>query len=329
MAEYDYNYISASVAKTLRGESDAFAELYAATWREQYLRLYRLFGDKARALSALERLYAQALANLSALRAPRLFPRWLSALRENLFPAGAASSAPPRSRRAAVPMPTDDEVEQVIYDVLVSCGRSPNLIPVSNLSAWANCTRRRFLVPRIVCALVLLLLLLLPLEYVRPTVSIERVGGDYSEAIYDITVRNPLSTVSVSFSLDGEPLSYEPLSSSVYRLTIERNGLLSASALSINGQAASANVDIYFIDTDRPELLGSSYDDEYIYIEFMDSYSGVDLEQISCLSSGAPYPFDVVLGGDGVCRLTLPRADVSLDILIPDLVGNVLHLSVS
>jgi len=329
MAEYDYNYISASVAKTLRGESDAFAELYAATWREQYLRLYRLFGDKARALSALEQLYARALVNLPALRAPRLFPRWLSALRDNLFPISGASSAPPLSRRGAVPMPTDDEVEQVIYNVLVSCGRSPNLIPVSNLSAWANCTRRRFLFPRILCAAVLLLLLLLPLGYVRPTVSIERVGGDYSEAVYDVTIHNPLSTVSVSFTLDGEPLRYELLSSSLYRLTIERNGLLSASALSINGQAASANVDVYFIDTDRPELVGSSYDEEHIYIEVIDSYSGVDLAHISCLSSGVPYPFEVALGDDGVCRLTLPRADVSLDIIIPDLVGNVLRLSVS
>lgn len=324
MAEYDYNYISASVAKALRGESDAFAELYAATWREQYLRLYRLFGEKARALSALERLYVQALENLSALRAPRLFPRWLSALRDNLFPSEGAFS-----RRASVPMPTEDEVELVIYRVLVSCGRSPNLIPVSNLSAWANCTRRRFLVPRFVCALMLLLLLLLPLEYVRPTISVQRVNDGYSEAIYDVTVHNLLSTVSVSFSLDGEPLSYEPLSSSVYRICLSRNGLLSASALSINGQSASAYVDVYFIDTDRPELLGSSYDEEYIYIEVMDSYSGIDLEHISCRSSGAPYPFEVTLGADGVCRITLPRADVSLDLFIPDLVGNVLQLSVS
>ncbi len=329
MAEYDYNYISASVAKALHGESDAFAELYSATWREHYLRLYRLFGDKPRTLSALERLYTQALENLSALRAPRLFPRWLSALRDNLFPpASADASASPR-RASSVPMPTEDEVEQVIYNVLVSCGRSPNLIPVSNLSKWANCTRRRFLMPRLVCAVVLLLLLLLPLEYIRPAVSVERVAWDYSEAVYDVTVHNLLSTVSVSFALDGERLSYEPLSSSVYRVTIKRNGRLSASALSINGQAASAAVDVYFIDTDRPELLGSSYDEDYIYIEVMDSYSGIDLEHISCLSSGAPYPFEVALGGDGVCRITLPRADVSIDLLIPDLVGNVLQLSVS
>lgn len=328
MAEYDYNYIAASVTKALRGESDAFAELYAATWQEQYLRLYRLFGEKDRTLSALERLYAQALEHLASLRAPRLFPRWLSALRDNLFPPAAVPAAP-LSRRAAVPMPEDGEVEQVLYNVLASCGRPPNLIPVSNLTAWANCTRRRFLVPRVLCALVLLLLLLLPLEYVRPTLSVTRVGGDYSEAVYDVSVRNPLSTVSVSFALDGEPLRCEPLSSSLYRVRIERNGLLSASALSINGQAARADVDVYFIDTDRPELVGSSYDDAYIYIEVMDSYSGVDLDQISCLSSGAPYPFDVALGDDGVCRLTLPRSDLSLDIIVPDLVGNILQLSVS
>lgn len=329
MAEYDYNYISACVADTLRGESDAYAELYAATWREQYLSLYRLFGGKARALSALERLYAQALANLSALRAPRLFPRWLSALRDNLFPPGAASASPAARRVPSAALPAEDEVEQVLYNVLVSSGRSPNLIPVSNLSAWANFTRRRFLVPRALCAVVLVLLLLLPLEYVRPTVSVARVGGDYSEALYDISVRNPLSTVSLSLSLDGEPLSCTPLSSSSYRVSIERNGLLSVSALSINGQTASAHVDVYFIDTDRPALLASSYDEAYIYIEVMDSYTGVDLGQISCTSSGAPYPFEVALGGDGVCRLTIPRTDAALDLLIPDLVGNVLHLSIS
>lgn len=41
MDELDYNYLAELVLKTQRGDSEAFAELYTATYQKQYRFTYR------------------------------------------------------------------------------------------------------------------------------------------------------------------------------------------------------------------------------------------------------------------------------------------------
>ena len=45
MAELDYDYIAKLVRKTQAGDSDAFAELYAATYKKQYYFTYQYVKD--------------------------------------------------------------------------------------------------------------------------------------------------------------------------------------------------------------------------------------------------------------------------------------------
>lgn len=42
MAELNYDYIAKLVRKTQAGDSDAFAELYAATYKKQYYSLINM-----------------------------------------------------------------------------------------------------------------------------------------------------------------------------------------------------------------------------------------------------------------------------------------------
>lgn len=74
----DYNYIAQLVSRAQAGDSDAFAELYAATYQRQYYFAYRYLKDEYQAQDALQETYCLALQNLSKLNDPLLFTAWLN-----------------------------------------------------------------------------------------------------------------------------------------------------------------------------------------------------------------------------------------------------------
>lgn len=78
MAELDYKYIADLVEHARTGDSDAFAELYAATYQKQYLFSYCYMKDEFLAQDALQETYIIALKNLSTLKDPKLFVSWLN-----------------------------------------------------------------------------------------------------------------------------------------------------------------------------------------------------------------------------------------------------------
>ena len=78
MASLDYKYIAKLVEKAQMGDSDAFAELYAATYQRQYHFAYRYLKDEYLAQDALQETYILALKNLSKLKDPTLVIAWLN-----------------------------------------------------------------------------------------------------------------------------------------------------------------------------------------------------------------------------------------------------------
>ena len=78
MAKLDDQYISGVVDRAMLGDSDAFAELYAATYKKQYLLSYCYFRDEILAQDAVQETYTQAFKNIPALGDSKLFVSWLS-----------------------------------------------------------------------------------------------------------------------------------------------------------------------------------------------------------------------------------------------------------
>lgn len=76
--ELDYQYIAKLVLRAQEGDSDAFAELYAATCQQQYRFSYRYLRDEFLAQDALQETYILALKNIASLREPRVFVSWLN-----------------------------------------------------------------------------------------------------------------------------------------------------------------------------------------------------------------------------------------------------------
>ena len=78
MAELDYQYIGELVLRAQEGDSDAFAELYVATYQQQYRFSYRYLQDEFLAQDALQETYIVALKNITTLRDPHVFVSWLN-----------------------------------------------------------------------------------------------------------------------------------------------------------------------------------------------------------------------------------------------------------
>lgn len=78
MVVLDYNYLADLVVNAQNGDSDAFAELYAATYQKQYHFAYSYLKDEYLAQDALQETYILALRNLSKLRDPMLLIAWLN-----------------------------------------------------------------------------------------------------------------------------------------------------------------------------------------------------------------------------------------------------------
>ncbi len=78
MADLDYQYLAKTVIRAQTGDSDAFAELYAATYQRQYSFAYKYLRDEYLAQDAVQETYILALKNLSSLRDPLVFISWLN-----------------------------------------------------------------------------------------------------------------------------------------------------------------------------------------------------------------------------------------------------------
>lgn len=78
MAELDYEYLAKLVKIARTGDSEAFAELYAATYSKQYNFSYQYVKDPHIAQDILQDVYILVLKNLNALKDPRLFVSWLN-----------------------------------------------------------------------------------------------------------------------------------------------------------------------------------------------------------------------------------------------------------
>lgn len=73
MKNLDYQYIANLVVKAQSGSSDAFAELYAATYQHLYRFAYEYLGNEYLAQDALQQIYIRALQEIHILNDPNLF----------------------------------------------------------------------------------------------------------------------------------------------------------------------------------------------------------------------------------------------------------------
>lgn len=78
MADFNHIHIGQLVEKAQRGDSNAFAELYALTYQHTYNYSAHYLRDTSLAQDALQETYILALRNITGIKDPTLFIAWLN-----------------------------------------------------------------------------------------------------------------------------------------------------------------------------------------------------------------------------------------------------------
>ena len=211
---------------------------------------------------------------------------------------------------------------QLLDNVFAACDVEPSVVPVEVLESWGNYKKHGFNLGRTLAYIFLILLILLPLMFFRPSIIAERTDvKSASDAIYSIHIKTLLPLHSVSATINGAPVQLQEEGSKEFKAAVSDNGTLKIKAVSFNGQVAARSYKVRHLDKEKPVLKDSYSKNGYVYLEVMDTYSGIDYPNIG---GYAPDHFDTKTG-----MIVYPVPDEPVTVTIPDNAGNELVLLLS
>ena len=104
MAELDYEYLDRLLKKAKENDSDALAELYAATYRKQYRYACQYIKDPFLAQAILKDVYTCAFENIELLDDSRRLASWLEEINYRIcHEASMQDHVPSHFLRAKIP----------------------------------------------------------------------------------------------------------------------------------------------------------------------------------------------------------------------------------
>ena len=435
--ELDYDYIAKLVRKTQEGDSDAFAELYTATYQSQYRFAYQYVKDPYLAQDILQEVYILVLKNLDTLKNPRLFVSWLHQITFRIcfdtwqkrkrqeqeldyISSGQTSdfsesfsdimtnpekhilnkdakarlmqaiqSLPPQYSQAIImryynnmsikilplrwitagvlsndvcakganfwktcstkkkegfvlnkdytseldlhassfdntdiPALDSKTANQLLNNVFNACDMEPSTIPVEVLEDWGNYKKTTFGFGRTLAYLCTLLLILMPLLFIKPTIIAERTKVDSAQsAVYNIRVKTLLPIREVTADLDGHPIALTKKDTHTYTAEVTSNGTLTIHAEGMNAQTSLRSYKVSSLDTEKPKLLDSYSRHGVVYLDVSDTYSGINYDAISGLVPKS------INKKTGTISFMIPKQPTTIK--IPDNAGNELELLLS
>ena len=126
---------------------------------------------------------------------------------------------------------------QLLDNVFAACDMEPSVVPVEVLESWGNYKKHGFNLGRTLAYIFLIVLILLPLMFFRPSIIAERTDvKSASDAIYNIHIKTLLPLHSVSATINGTPVRLQEEGSKEFKAAISDNGTLKIKAVSFNGQ---------------------------------------------------------------------------------------------
>ncbi|MDD7718196.1 MAG: hypothetical protein PUJ11_01655 [Eubacteriaceae bacterium] len=210
----------------------------------------------------------------------------------------------------------------LLNNVFEECGMEPSSIPVETLASWSNYNRPKFRYVKRIIYISLLILILLPLAFLKPNIVAERVDVDSpTNATYEVSVKTMLPVKALSATLDGVPISVEQTGSKEFRTTASKNGLLELTAVSLNGQVTKAQYQVEHLDMDAPVYTGSFCEDGLVHILVKDTFSGIDIDNVEGLE---PVSYSEETGD-----IAFAIPDEPTSVVIHDKAGNNLNILLS
>ena len=231
-----------------------------------------------------------------------------------------------------IPELSTDTATHILDNVFAANDQPSSSIPIEALEEWDNFRKRSFRLPVIVCLVFLILIILVPLMFLRPSVTLTRMNVSEtamsSTAKYEADISTFLPVSEFRASLNGDALEASRLGRYRYSVEFNANGTLEIYVRIANGQYTVYKKEVNFIDSEKPVLVSSEVDKDYLYLTFIDTFSGIDWGSVSVTDmNGSPVSVESLETVSGVIKLDLPYDPVL--ITVPDNAGNKLLLQIA
>ena len=345
MSRGENAYYRGMIEEALAGDSNSYAILYVATYQNLYQWAYYYTKNEYTTQDILTDTYIEAFTHLTDLKSPRSFRVWVRNIAEQYILAALRNQAPTQWDQVdTLPHPTltmrreiyghraprmsleiaGQLLEYLFYEI----GMTPNTLPLDTLADFHEYRMNLLRIQRLALAVVVFFLCLAPLWFIAPSFDVaERTN--HGVVSYDLTVKSFFNIKSVTAQVGDQFFPVTQSDSHTYTVKPTMNGDMDLRVTYFNSMTSEQRITVTKVDRDAPVVLESHMNEGTVTLIVQDNNTGVDYNAIALTSfSGEQLTFShAVVDGQETVSFTYPGE--SVDIVIPDMAGNRLHLLLS
>lgn len=232
-------------------------------------------------------------------------------------------------RKPAVSQLDLEIANQILEQVFEANNMELNSISLEALASYSSYRRERFTLQRTILVIIMALFILLPLLFIPSSFTIVEQSGQYDfNPVYRMEVDSFMLVERITATIDGRNVPVYEVDSHVYSIEPPVNGKMEVTVTLLNRQTSTQYVDVTTVDREVPVATACNKDGDLVYLYLSDGLSGVDFDKIQAVDLDGheivPVSVDVETG----C-ITFEDVDNTLNVFVPDLARNQLHLIIS
>lgn len=215
---------------------------------------------------------------------------------------------------------------QMLANIFDACEVEPNSIPLTVLTSYSNYRKERFLLQRIILIIIMLFFCLVPLLFIAPDIQLNlKDEGTRNKPAYELVVDTFIPVSRITATINGSNIPVYEVADRTYSIEPTLNGTMTVTVTLKNRQFSSVTCEVDGVDTDSPVVISDKMADNQIYLYLSDPDSGIDYENISAMDIEGKEVKAAFYDEEGN-YIVFDYPDKSLNIYIPDKMGNTLHL---
>lgn len=225
-----------------------------------------------------------------------------------------------------IPQLDNETANKILENTFEANQQNPNTVPLDVLTAYSNYRRERFTLQRTVLIVMMTFFMLLPFLFIPPSFTLtSQTDGYLPNPIYGMEVDSFMLVERITASINGHNVPVYEVDSHMYSIEPTANGEMEVTVTLINRQALTKSITVDNVDSNTPMVMDSRMENGIIYLYIADEESGIDYDAIHGVTlGGQPVKPASVNSQEGF--ITFERQKESLNVFIPDLAGNELHI---
>lgn len=215
--------------------------------------------------------------------------------------------------------------DQMLSNIFDICEYEGNTVPLQVLSSYSNFRKEKNYLQRGIVLVFLILLLLAPVLFVTPTITVEKTGEFQQRPAVWVSYQNLLPIHEIYAGMDDHPVPVQETKRGSFLIFPDRNGELQVKITLVNGQSGTETITVENADLMPPKLVKSQRADHELTIFLSDDSGELDFEACYAKTEQGKIIRPLRYSEEDMC-LTFAETEQTLNIYVQDQGGNVLQL---